>query len=38
MVPIAAFYKGKVGRKPKRMTPVKINPDIDVSEYQRKAS
>lgn len=38
MVPIAAFYEGKVGRNPKRMTPVRVNPNIDVSQYRRKAS
>jgi len=38
MVPITAFYEGKVGRKPERMTPIRVNPDIDVSQYRRKAS
>jgi 1-acyl-sn-glycerol-3-phosphate acyltransferase len=36
---IQDFYAGKVGRRPERMTPVRVSPDIDVSLYiPRKAS
>lgn len=38
MVPIAAFYEGKVGRNVHRMTPVQVSEGIDVSQYRRKAS
>jgi 1-acyl-sn-glycerol-3-phosphate acyltransferase len=39
MATIQAFYDGKMGRRPNRMTPVQVAEDIDVSIYQhRKAS
>ncbi|MEO0563233.1 MAG: 1-acyl-sn-glycerol-3-phosphate acyltransferase, partial [Chloroflexota bacterium] len=38
MMTIAAFYDGKVGRRPSRMTPVSVAEDLDISIYQRKAS
>ncbi len=39
MEPIAAFYAGKVGRRPARMTPVRVAEGISIPSYsQRKAS
>lgn len=36
MEPIQAFYAGKVGCHPERMTPVRVSDDVDLSMYQRR--